>query len=46
VLRGGPRPALETAKLAIDQGRAAAIDRELTGPIASATKLLRSYYPR
>lgn len=36
----------ETAKVVPDQGRTAAIDRELAGPIAGATKLLRSYYPR
>jgi Zn-dependent protease with chaperone function len=36
----------ETAKVVLDQGRTAAIDRELAGPVAAATKLLRSYYPR
>jgi hypothetical protein len=36
----------ETAKVVIDQGRAAAIDRELAGSVNAATKLLRSYYPR
>jgi Zn-dependent protease with chaperone function len=36
----------ETGTVILDAGRAAAIERELEGPRAGATKLLRSYYPR
>jgi Peptidase family M48 len=36
----------EVVKVVMDQGRTAAIDRELAGAVSSATKLLHSYYPR
>jgi len=36
----------ETAKVVMDSGQAAGIERELAGPVGAATQYLRSLYPR